>query len=230
MTYKPRCLLLGAFCIVGLLLTSGWAQTEPPSDSLGDVAKKTRAEKASKDRVSARKVLDDDNAPSANWVKRTTSFWATNPPATLTVLVPATNRQAENYNVEIPLEHSSTMYVLFGETIWSDDCFCAAEEYLKMFVGRSRFSGSTLKVGAVEETSVGSQPAILMRLVFDFRGIHHKGIALFVSAPEQILSVGCMYREVDREKAEPICAQIVNSAEAALPAKYRLMKEPDTER
>jgi hypothetical protein len=39
-----------------------------------------------------------------------------------------------------------------------------------------------------------------------------------------------MYREVDREKAEPICAQIVNSAEAALPAKYRLMKEPDTER
>jgi hypothetical protein len=226
MTYERRCVLLEAFFIVGLLLASGWAQTEPQENSLGDVAKKTRDQKTAKDHVSARKVLTDENAASANWVKRTHSFWATNPPATLTLSVPATNRKADEQSIEIPLEHSS-FYVAFGGTIWSDDCFCAAEKYLSSFVSQSRYGGATLKIGAVESTAVGSQPAMLMHLAFNFNGIPHKGVVLFVKVPEQILTVSCMYREVDWEKADPICSQVINSAEAAVPEKYKSIEEPD---
>lgn len=220
---SPPRLSLAALCVAGLLLGTGWAQTEPQV-SLGDLAKKTRAEKAAKEHVVARKVLNEENAPTANWEKHTTSYWGTIPPANLTVLVPVSSRGAD-HGLEVPLEHSG-VYMPFGETIWSTSFNVAAQEYLGMLLTRSRFSGAALKLDGVEDTSVGGQRAVLVHFNFGFRGIPHEGMALFVSAPEQVLSLGCMYRNVDWEKAAPICEQMINSAEVEIPAEYRPFKKP----
>ncbi len=71
--------------IVTLLCT---AQDQSDQSSLGDLARKVRAEKNSKDHVAATKVLDDENRPKGDWRKLTNSYWATIPPSTLSVLVP----------------------------------------------------------------------------------------------------------------------------------------------
>jgi len=222
--HKHRRLLLVAFCVVGVFVRAGWTQTDPPQVSLADLAKKTRAEKASKEHSTARRVMNDDNAPSANWIKRTTSYWATIPAAQLTVLIPIASRPAD-FGVEVPLEHSG-VYIPFGETIWNSSFDGAAQEYLGMLLTRSRFRGAAMKLAAVEDTSVGSQRALLVHFNFVFHGIPHDGMALFVSAPQQVLSLGCMYRNADWEKASPICEQVINSAEVVIPREYKEFKKP----
>jgi hypothetical protein len=217
-------LLFATTCVVAILLTAGWAQTEAPQVSLADLAKKTRAAKTSKEHSAARRVLNEENAPSANWMKRTTSYWATIPPAQLTVLIPIASRAAD-FGVEVPVEHSG-VYIAFGETIWDTSFEGAAQQYLGMVVERSRFRGAPIKLGAVEDTSVGSQRALLVHFGFTFHGIPHEGLALFVSAPQQVLSLGCMYRNADWEKASPICEQVINSAEVEIPTEYKPFKKP----
>lgn len=208
-----------------LVLGCGMAQSPSEETSLADLAKKTRAMKASKDHVSARKVLNNENAPSANCVKRTTGFWATIPPAKLTVVVPVVNHTGYG-SIEIPLEHNS-VFIRFGEPIWSTSFADATQQYLGMLL-TNYFRGAVLKLGAVENTSVGSQRAMLVHFSFDFRGIGilHKGMALLVSAPEQVLSVGCMYRSTDWEQAEPICEEAINSAEVEIPTEYKSVNKP----
>lgn len=217
------------FLLMAMLVTVGlcggvWAQSESANTSLGDLAKKTRAEKNANGHVVARRVLNDENAPSANVLKHTTSYWATIPPAKLTVSIPNSSRPAE-HGVDVPLEQSG-VYIPFGETIWSEDFDQAAQEYLDMLLTRSRFRGAALKLGEVEDTTVGGQRALLVHFNFAFRGIPHDGLALFVSAPLQIMSLGCMYRNVDWEKATPICEQVMNSAEVEIPADYKPFKKP----
>jgi hypothetical protein len=223
--HKPRCVFPAAFCIAGLFLATGWAQTDSSQGSLGDLAKKTRAEKASKQHIAARRVLNEENARSANTQKHTTDYWATIPPASLSVMIPTPNHGVY-CGVQVPLEHGSGVHILFGETIWSTSFNAAANEYLTMLLTRSCFSGAALKLGGVEDTSVGSQSAVLVHFNFGFRGVPHAGMALFVSAPEQVLSLGCIYRNVDWEKAEPICEQVINSAEAEIPTEYKPFKKP----
>jgi len=201
-----------------------WAQSEPEQGGLGDVAKKARAEKNSKDHVTARKVLNDENAPSSSWEKRTTSYWATIPPAKLTVLVPIEHRPAD-HGIEVPVGDSG-VYIPFGETIWSESFNEAATEYLGMLLTRSRFRGASLKLDGVEDTNVGGQRALLVHFNFGFRGVPHQGVALFVSAPRQVLSLGCMYRNVDWEKASTICEQVVNSAEVEIPTDFKPFNKP----
>jgi len=218
-----RILLVGTLSVVcnsKMLL----AQSEPAQNSLGDVGRTTRAEKNSKNHVVASRVMNEENAPRANWEKHTTSYWATIPPARLTVSVPMSSRPAD-HGIEVPLAQSG-IYIPFGETIWSESFDEAAQEYLGMLLTRSRFSGAALKLDGVEDTTIGGQQAALVHFSFEFHGIPHEGLALFVSAPLQVMSLGCIYRNVDWEKASAVCEQMMNSAEVEIPTDYKAFKKP----
>src|SRR5215470_2698714 len=156
--------LLVRLLVVATLLTCACGivcgQDDADQSSLGELAKKQRVEKNSKNHATARRVLNDENAPSANTEKHTSEYWATIPPAKLTVSIPVAHRPAD-HGVEIPLENSS-VYIPFGETIWSESFDEAASEYLGMLLTRSRFRGATLKLDEVEDTSLGDQRAILV--------------------------------------------------------------------
>jgi hypothetical protein len=220
--HKPRRLLSGALCVAALLFATAGAQTDSPQVPLGDLARKTRAESGSKNH--ARRVLNDDNAPRAHWIKRTSDYWATIPPAILTISIPESSHGAD-FGVEVPIGKSS-VYIPFGETVWSTSFDTAAQEYLSMLLNRSRFRGAALTLDGVEDTTVSGQEAKLVHFNFDFKGIHHAGVALFVSAPAQVVGVGCMYRSADWEQADPICEEVINSAEVKVPTEYKLFKKP----
>jgi hypothetical protein len=223
-TYILQRLQFSALCIAGLLLATGWTQTEAPLDSLGELAKQTRAERATKDHISARKVLNEENEPQAHRTRISSDFWATIPPSTLTVYVPKPDRPPGPGMED--LIGSGRLSVRIGNTDWNTSFRAPVQQHLTVFLNQSWFRGASLKLGGVEDTTISGQPALLTHFNFDFKGIRHTGVALFVSAPEQVLSVGCMYRSVDLEKAGPICEDVINSAEAKVPTEYRRFKKP----
>ena len=217
--------LLALMIAICSLTSAIQGESDPPSDSVAEAARKTRAQKSAEGHVAAKKILNDDNSPKANIVRRVQEFWATIPPSKLIVLVPTSSRPAE-HGLDVPLE-KSTVYVPFGETFWTPDLNDAAQQYFDMILTRSRFNGAPLKLGRREDTTVGDEPAILVHFSFPLRGIGYDGVAMFINAPEQILSFGCIYRTVDWEKAQPICDEIVNSANVSVPTDYKLFKNPN---
>lgn len=221
---KTQRSLLAIVIVLGSVSVFMESQVDAQEDSVAAAARQTRTEKTAKGHVSAKKILDDDNSPKANMVRRVQEFWATIPPSKLIVLVPVSSRPAP-HGLEVPLD-KSTVYVPFGETTWTPDFNQAAQQYFDMILTRSSFNGATFKLGAREETTVGDEPAILVHFSFAFHGVGHDGVAIFVGAPEQVLSFGCIYRTVDWEKAQPICDEMINSAEVSAPTDYKLFKKP----
>jgi len=146
--------LFVTFCVVGVFVTDGSAQTESPQVSLADLARKTRADKTSKQHQTARRVLNEENAFQCALDETHDLVLGNDPAAQLTVLIPITSRGAD-FGVEVPLEHSG-VYIPFGETIWDSSFDGAAQQYLGMLVTRSRFRGAAMKLAEVEDTSVGS--------------------------------------------------------------------------
>jgi hypothetical protein len=222
---SPNQVRVGRFVTAGALILllapiSVRAQ-EQPDDSVAAAARKARDEKSSPEHVTARKVLTDDTSAKPNWSKRSRDYWATIPAATLSILAPD---PSANVSGDSPDPYGA--YILFGETIWSESFNQAASEYLTMLLTRSRYRGAALAIGGVEELSISGQRSLLVHFKFDFRGIPHQGMALFVSAPEQITSLGCMYRNVDWEQASRVCEEVMNSAQIHIPTEYTRFKKP----
>jgi hypothetical protein len=192
---------------------------------VAELARKTKAQKAAKDHVAARHVLDENNAPASNLDVYRESFFATIPCATLFIPVAKTGHPRAAYD-EFPLKHGG-VNILFGETTWNPDFNAAAEQYFSLLTQRSFYRGASLKLGAREDTSVGGQAAILVHFHFDLRGSSFAGLALFVAAPEQVLSVGCLYRSIDWEKSSEICEQAMSGAEVSVPTEYKLFRNPN---
>lgn len=214
-----RFLTAGALILL-LGPTCAWAQ-EQPHDSVAAAAKKARDEKSSAGHVTARRILTDETYTKPNWSRRSHDYWATIPAATLSISAP---NPSANISGDSPDPYGA--YILFGETIWSESFNQAASEYLTMLLTRSRYRGATLAIGGVEESSIGGQRSLLVHFKFDFRGIPHQGMALFVSAPEQIMSLGCMYRNIDWEQASRVCEEVMNSADVQIPSEYKQFKKP----
>ena len=208
--------LVPTLLLLCLAIAQTWAQTDSQNPPLGDVAKKTRNARASKDHVTAKRVLDEETVPHANWHKHTASFLVTIPATKLTVAIPVPNRSAE-FGYEVPIGES-VIYIPFGETSWTNSFNSAAQDFFTMLLSRGRFRGMSLKLGDTEDTTIDDRRAILVHFTFVFRSIPHDGIALFIGVPEQVTSMGCMYRSVDWEKAKPMCEDVIRSSEVEIPA------------
>lgn len=215
--------LIAACFLAALVLSPAWSQSDSSEGSLGDVARKTRADKTAKGHVAARKILDEETAPSAQWMKRTTNYWATVPPATITALIPA-KYKAGGDCLEFPLDHG-TVYVPVTEPHLPSTAG-SVQEMITALLARTRFAGAVLKTGAVEDTTVSNHTAVLSHFKFESHGVPYDGLALFVDAPEQILPLGCIYRKADWEQAAPICEQMFASAEVSVPKNYRRLGRP----
>src|SRR3954454_2239352 len=213
--------LLSMAALFGLLAPGCLCAQEQTHGSVTAAARKTREDKSSPGHTTARKVLDEETSTKPDWSKRSHDYWATIPAATLSILAP---NPSTHLSGDSPDPYGA--YILFGETIWSENFNQAASEYLTMMLTRSRYRGAVLTIGGVEESSIGGQRSLLVHFKFDFRGIPHQGMALFVSAPEQIMSLGCMYRDIDWEQASRVCEDVMNSAQIQIPTEYRRFTKP----
>lgn len=215
--------VIGAVVVfTACLPLSAWSQND--SDvPLAELARKTQAEKKSKDHVTARKILNEENVAKPGWRKWSDGFNATYPPASLTITVPREWPVSSRDNIQSAVEKSG-VYIGFGNTDWSGTPLEDVRQNLQNLFASSIFYGSSVKLRQMEDTSVDGQGALLVHFEFMFRSVPHSGLALFVSAPQQVMSVGCMYRDLDRDKASLICEQVMSSAEAKVPTEYRVIK------
>jgi hypothetical protein len=188
-----------------------FGQNDDVQDSVAATARKTREEKSASGHVSAKKVLNDENAPKANLVRKSQVYWEANPPATLSIFVPkSTQLSTEGY--EIPLEKSS-VYVPLAYTTWTGDLNSAAERFLRIVLTRGAFSEGPVKITSKEQTTISGHSARLIHVSFTHHGVGQDGTVIFINVPELIVGFGCIYRSVDWAVAQPICDEIINSAE-----------------
>jgi hypothetical protein len=211
-------------CIVALLLVLFFmpplvrAQDANQQDRpLGDVAKKTREEKQSKDHVAARKTLDDDDESLAGRPVRMRYPAGTQWAFVIYLPVKSGARPGQAYYAySFPLAESR-MYIVVSMGIKGDDLKLAEEKSVTDVLNGAALPSSLVTVEAWRDTRVGGQPAVVSRFKFFSRGILHKGVNLLVLVNEQIMSVGCLYRQVDTEKASPICDDVIGSADVDRP-------------
>ncbi len=211
-------LVLGIVVLVAA--TTAAAQSNSEESSVADAARNARAEKNSRDHVIAHRILNEENRPHAGWQKLTKCYYGTIPPSSLSVLAPLTTRRPDAAHTEY-----DKVRVFMGDTIWSESFSEAIRQYLSTLI-RGQYNGARVIINGVEDTSIGERGAILIHFNFEFRGIPHQGMALFVSAPLQVMSMGCVYRKQDWQEAATICDDVINSAEVAVPTEYRPFKKP----
>jgi hypothetical protein len=214
-TKTPIAVLLLVFFSFPLAIRAQGANPQDPS--LGDLAKKTREEKQSKDHVAARKTLDDDDRNLAGQPVRVR--YPAGPQWALVVYLPAKtgfHPGGFSYGYAVPLEESR-MYIVVSTGTQGNDLKRAEETSIRDVLYGATLPSSLVTVESWRDTQVGGQPAVVSRFKFFSRGILHKGINLLVLVNQQIMSVGCLYRQLDTEKAAPICDDVIGSADVDHP-------------
>jgi hypothetical protein len=111
----------------------------------------------------------------------------------------------------------SRMYIVVSRGIQGNDLKLAEEKSIRDLLYGATLPSSLVTVESWRDTRVGGQPAVVSRFKFVSRGILHKGANLLVLVNQQIMSVGCLYRQLDTEKASPICDDVIGSADVDRP-------------
>jgi hypothetical protein len=206
--------------------------TNPEEQSLGDLAKKAREERQSKDHVAAKKTLDDDDRNPAGHPVRVR--YPAGPQWALVVYLPVKagfQPGSLYYGYAVPLDQSR-MYIVVSMGIEGNDLKQAEEKSIRDVLYGASLPSSLVTVESWRDTRVGGQPAVVSRFKFVSRGILHKGVNLLVLVNERIMSVGCLYRQLDTEKASPICDDVIGSADVdrppqSMPPSHAPSAEPD---
>jgi hypothetical protein len=223
------CWILLALLLATIAAQMILAQADPQqTQSLGDVARKARAQKAAPVHPKARKVVDEENQVPPGVRSYGSTFCYTVPCAHLDAYLPVeTSSLYPTGFLQIPIPSSDgAVLVRFGRGTFTgeadaSDALTTAEsnylsgELVQMF-------GSVGDLIFDEETNVGNQPARFTRFTLMNHGIPHEGMAELVTAPDQVMSLGCFYRKVDSEKGSEICQKILDSAKATIPVDYKV--------
>jgi hypothetical protein len=216
-TMKPIAVPLLVFCFCFFPLAIRAQGANPQDPSLGDLAKKTREDRQSKDHVAAKKTLDDDDRSLAGQPVRVR--YPAGPQWALVVYLPAKagfHPGGLYYAYAVPLEESR-MYIVVSTGTQGNDLKRAEETSIHDILYGATLPSSLVTVESWRDTRVGGQPAVVSRFKFFSRGILHKGENLLVLVNQQIMSVGCLYRQLDTEKASPICDDLIGSADVDRP-------------
>ena len=212
----PIALLLLLFFSFPLAI--GAQGADPQDPSLGDLAKKTREERQSKDHVAAKKTLDDDDRNPAGQPVRVRH--PAGPQWALVVYLPAKTGFHPGglyYGYAVPLEESR-MYIVVSTGTQGNDLKRAGGNldsrcFVRRHPAQSPRNRQVVAGHASWRTAGGDLPASN-----SFPGgILHKGVNLLVLVNQQIMSVGCLYRQLDTEKATPICDDVIGSADVDRP-------------
>ena len=227
---RTKCRILVALLIASFATQMTFAQGgAEQTQSLGDVARKARAQKSSSFHPNARKVVDDETQAPPGTKSYGSTLCYTVPCAHLDAYFPQeTTSLYPTGFLQIPISSSDgAVLVRFGrgtftgESDASDALTTAESNYLSGLARPENF-GSAGELIFDEETSVGDQPARFLRFRLMNHGIPHEGMALLVTSPDQVMDLGCFYRKADSEKGSEICKKILDSAKPTAPVDYKV--------
>ena len=217
---KPRRFLRITILIAGLLLSfSASLVAQEASDqqqSLGDLARKSKQEKQSKEHKAAKKILDDDNPPPHSGRYSNYSYCRTVPCAELWFKIP--EQMNSGYVGKVQL--------VPGPKLTGEDLESAEETFMSRSLVAPWRLGAVPEITSEEDTRVGGQPAVLVRFTFTKDHVPNVGLALLVQAPEQVMSMACVFKKADFDEGSQQCQDIVDSADVKLPKEYKVFNPP----
>jgi len=227
---RAKCGMLVALLIASFATQMTFAQgSAEQTQPLGDVARKARAQKSSSMHPKARKVVDEETQAPPGTKSYGSTFCYTVPCAHLDAYFPQeTTSLYPTGFLQIPIPSSDgAALVRFGRGAFTgesdaSDALTTAESNYLSGLTRPEIFGSVGELIFDEETSVGDQPARFLRLTLMNHGIPHEGMALLVTAPDQVMDLGCFYRKADSEKGSEICQKILDSAKPTIPVDYKV--------
>jgi hypothetical protein len=222
------------FALAFGLSASMWAQEA--SQSLGDVARKTRKEHGSASHVPAKQVTnEEEDGPDAGGVWRV-KLCSRTPCYELSISLPKNPKwirpAAEPRPVLIPLvghedDLSHAIRVYAAESIGPNypQLDVAKRAFLQGWFARPEYFGQAAHLVLDEHTAVDGGQAIISHFTLISGGIKFRGVGVVATAPNGNYGFACAFREEDTEAANSVCDGIVKSAhgqilEASRPQYY----------
>lgn len=234
-------------CRVGFvmaLILSGpglWAQ-DSPGPSLGDLARKTRAERSAHGRVSGKQLVDpEEDGPDTTGVWRI-QLCSRTPCHELSVTLPKTptwKRASEQPRpVVIPLasaaqDPNATIRLYSAESLGPlyTPIDGAKRVFLQGWFSRPEYFGQSARILLDEHVQVNSDQALISHFSVMSGTTTYRGISVVVGNGSGNYGFACVFREQDADAANSICDAIIKSAhseplEPGVRPKYPMYRKP----
>jgi hypothetical protein len=230
------CLILPAFiCCAGFY---AWAQ-DSSGQSLGDVARKSRQERASEEHVPAKKVAtEDDDGPDAGGVWRLRPCPQTTLCYELSIVLPKSLKwsrgTSEPRPVLIPVlghedDPSRAIRVYAAEALAPMQSVEVAERtFLQAWFARPEYFGQAARIALDEHVWIDNYNATISHFSITGAALKYRGLSVIAGWAYGNYGFACVFREEDSSLATSICDAIVRSAryQVLQPAKPRVYADP----
>jgi hypothetical protein len=226
-----------------LILWAGvgaWGQDSsgPP---LGDVARKTRKERAATDHPPAKGLVnEEEDGPDTTGVWRV-RLCSRTPCYELSISLPKSpkwTRAAEQPRPALiplpgPEEDSNRVIRIYVaeslEPTYSIDG--AKRTFLQGWFARPEYFGRAAHIVLDEHTLIDSFPSVISHFTVAGDAVKYRGLSVVSSTPNGNYGFACVYRDQDSAAAANICDAVVKSArgqmlEASRPRVYPAYQEP----
>jgi hypothetical protein len=230
----------GWIALAALVLWTGSdAQAQDSStQSLGDVARKTRKEHASASHMPAKQVTnEEEDGPDAGGVWRVTQCSPT-PCFELSIALPKSPKwirpAAEPRPVLIPLpgheeDLSRAIHVYAAEALGNYFSLDLGKRtFLQGLFARPDYFGQAARIVLDEHVMIDSRYATITHFTVISAGNKYRGLSIVAGALNGNFGFACVFREEDASAAASICDAIVKSArtQSLQPVPPRVYPDP----
>jgi hypothetical protein len=215
-----------------------------PTQSLGDVARKTRKERATIDHVPAKQLFnEEEDGPDTTGVWRVRQCQRT-PCGELSITLPKnpkwTRATAQPRPVFIPLpgpdeDEGRVIRIYAADSLESmySPVDNAKRTFLQGWFSRPDYFGRAAHIVLDEHVQLNNSPAVISHFIVDTGTEKYRGLSVVASSPNGGYGFACVFRDGDSAAATSICDAIVKSAksqvlEPAKPVYYPPYQPPPT--
>jgi hypothetical protein len=196
---------------------------ESSGQALGDVARKTRQERATAGHVRAKKsATEDDDGPDGGGVWRL-RLCTLQPCNELSITLPKNPKwrraEQEPRPVSIPLSgheedagRAIRVYAAQSTDLkYTADSF--KREFLQEWFARPEYFGQGAHITLDEHVRIDSSNGLITHFNITGPALNYRGLSAVVGSPYGNFGFACVYREEDAAVADSVCDAIVKSAQ-----------------
>jgi hypothetical protein len=202
-----------------------WGQesSQSLSLSLGDVARKTRQERAAADHVRAKKsATEDDDGPDGGGVWRL-RLCTLQPCYEFSITLPKNPKwsraEQEPRPVSIPMSghaedagRAIRVYAAQSTDLkYTPDSF--KREFLQGWFARPEYFGQGAHIALDEHVRIDWSNGLITHFIITGAALKYRGLSVVAGSPYGNFGFACVYREEDAAAGDSVCDAIVKSAQ-----------------
>lgn len=221
-------LVVATAALLPCLIASAGAQAAPgQATPLGDIARKARRERSSKDHATAKLVSNEETDPTTNWTVHACTL---QPCFSLTITLPKGTERSRalsgpSYTL-IPLrgheaDPSHAIRIYAADLLQAGDLPQAKRLFLQEWFSRPYYFGQAARFVLDEHLRIEGYPATLTRFTVANSVIKYRGISLIAQVPTGTFGFACVFHDEDSGDATSVCESVLNSVSMEVPEQYR---------